>query len=401
MELNDQMMAWNTDVVESFNKLNFDKLLTPNLIEGLETFITYNKKHLEGYEIKKQHIDKPTRTRYFIKSSQINELPLIVLESIKIHDKGNVYHLVTRYKSFKIVPAQVLSWRELIDSTGIPKHTNMLHYTLYKNKVLYGRLNRHLFTRIVTESAFGKDKYIEGWMHLINNATNVSDPSAPKLFYSLVHTRDVTINELPDTSNKSNFIKFCNMIIRASDGSNRVDNPSRATAGTKEFADTSLTSLRFLHNVPSYYHSVGEPSFDDIYPKNVVNRLYYNLYTGYLQAEFPNSFDIVKEAEKYSDYYKKIIKTALWYQENWHSLGNRYSNVDLSTYYFDKKNNRYRDHFIDFAKCLSHYARDEQEYKMLLDEEYKTHKDYEKLLAKERNPSEFDKYEVKEEYVGK
>jgi len=65
-----------------------------------------------------------------------------------------------------------------------------------------------------------------------------------------------------------------------------------------------------------------------------------------------------------------------WYEEHWHELENRYPNIPLIDFTFSYKEDRFRDHFVDFAKCLSHYANDEKEYLELLKEEYKTHKSY-------------------------
>jgi len=385
-------IIWNTSTCEQFNKLNFDKMIMANNIQGLESYITYNKKQIEGYEVLKQHVGDISPTRYFIRTEDANEkIPGMVEKIIKVHDSGKIYSLVTKMSSFKIIPEKIFNWRNIIDLSGIPNHTNKIHYTLYKNKILFGRTHRHIYSRIVSESAFGKDKYLEAITHLLNNSMNVSDPSVAKLFYAFCHSRDITINELPDDSIKSNFIKFCNLVIKA-DGTNIVVNPSRSVKGTKEVADTSLTSFRFIHNIPSYYTDKGQKGFDDIYPYNVINRFYYNLYSGYLKTDFPDFIDFEKEAKKYESFYRSWIKSVLWYQENWHTLSNRYSEVSLDEFTFRKKEERFKDHFRDFAKCLSHYAEDKNEYYELLHIEYASHKAYESLLKQ-------DEFGVEEEQI--
>jgi hypothetical protein len=379
----DLMLINNTDSAEAFSKLNFDDLLTPNGIVGTESYLV-NKitdEKIEGFEVRKHHVKDPAPTRYFVRTEDINMLPAIVLDKRKVHSQGNVFYLCTKLQSFSYEPEKIFSWREIIDFTGIPCHTNPIHYSLYKNKVLFGRVHKHVYHRVVSESAFGKDKYLEWWRHLINNSMNVSDPSTAKLFYAVCHNRDVTINELPTDLGKSDFGKFTNMLMRLGDGSNDVANPSRATKGTKEVADTSLTTLRFLHNTPKYYHEKNKPCFDEIFPYNVVNRYYYNLYDGYLQASFPNSFNASKVAVKYSYFYKWLIRSVLWYEEHWDELENLYPDYDLSPFVFRAKEERFKDHFFKFAKCLSHYALSVEEYSSLLIEEYKSHRAYESLVG--------------------
>jgi len=392
----DLMVINHTNSAEAFCKLYFDDLIMPNNIQGTETYISYGKKHIEGYEVKKHHVKNPAPTRYFVPLDQIGKLPAQVKSTVKVHDSKNVYYLTKKdLLSFRIEPEKIFSWREIIDYSGIPKHTNLKHFTLYKNKVLFGRTHPHVYHRTVTESAFGKDKYLEWVRFLLNHSMNISDPSTAKLFYAICHNRDVTINELPTDISKSDFGKFTNMLMRLGDGSNDVANPSRATKGTKEVADTSLTSVRFLHNIPKYYHDKGKPCFDEIFPYNVINRYYYNLYDGYSQASFPECYNAREVAEKYEVFYRSWIKSVLWYEEHWQELPNLYPGVPLEKFRFKNSEARFKTHFLSFAKCLSHYALSEKEYVDLLVREYKSHKSYEKMVLKE----EYEVPVVKEEKV--
>lgn len=386
----DQMLIWHTKTINSFGSQNFDNILYPDNIVGTETYIVVgeDKKHIEGYVLSKRHKKDSTNTIYFLRTQDVDKLPMIISNVQKVHSKGNVYNLLTGGNSIRITPTKELSWRELIENSGIPEHTNPIHHTLYKNKVLYGRTKGQVFFRTITESAFGKDKYHEAIRLLLHQMCNLSDPTTPKLFYSACHNRDIRINELPESGSKADFIKLCNSLMRLGDGTTILDNRSRKTEGTSEVAHTEKLSTSFTHNIPKYYTDRGQKTFEEIFPYNVVNRYYYNLYDGFLEASFPNDINHEELAQKYAEFIKKWIKSALWYEENWHTLKNLFPDTDLTQYSFPPTENRFKDHFIDFARCLSHYAKDEIEYKMLLDTEYASHMRYRELIGQQPETEE-------------
>lgn len=369
----------------SFNLLKYDNILYASGIEGTEQYLIVgpqdDKRHIEGYVIKKHHTANPTPTLYFVKSSDINDLPILILKSEKIHYQNKVYNLVTQYHSLNFKPEQIMDWREIIDNSGIPSHTNERHYVLYKNKRLYARTHPHIFSRIISESAFGKDKYVEAFRFLLGDTMVISDPSSAKIFYAICHSSDITINELPDDSNKQDFGKMFNLFMRIGDKSNVVDNRARATSGTTETAKTDKLSVTFTHNIPEYYADKGKKTFEDIYSYNVINRYYYNLYEGYLQSEFPENMNHHELAAKYEKFYQNWIRSVLWYEQNWPRLKNKYPDISLDKYVFPKKEDRFKEHFRDFAKCLSHYAKNSVEYEGLLKDEYLSHMNYRKKIS--------------------
>jgi len=172
------------------------------------------------------------------------------------------------------------------------------------------------------------------------------------------------------------------MLMRIGDGTKILDNRARKTDGTLDEAHIGNLSVSFTHNVPSYYQHTIPPKkiFEEIFPYNVINRYYYNLYDGFLEANFPANFNYHEIAVKYQDFIKKWIKSCVWYEQNWQCLVNRYPVVSLAKYKFKDKEPRFKDHFIDFARCISHYAETQDEYIKLLDEEYKSHISYMRLI---------------------
>lgn len=388
----EQRDIWNTNTLNEFRNLNYDQLLFPSNIEGMETYIKlpntyYNGKKIaegetiQGFECVKKHKDDIADTLYFVRTQDVNNMPLLIKKSEKVMFSKKVYNLVTESVAMRIKPEKKMSWKQLVQFMGLPYHENPVDYALYKNKILYGRTNKQFYYRVVSPSAFGKTKLKESIKLLTNNMTIVSDPSAPKLFYAICRATDVTLNEMPDYSTKSSFIKFCNMLMNIGDKSKGVENPSRSINGTKEYAETDKLSVSFTHNPPDYYHKVGERGFDDIFPENVISRYYYNYYTGVLNFSVSESYNAVESAIKYQGFLKDWIKTMLWYEENWDNIINPFGTKYLDLFEFANDRPRFKDHFVDFAKCLAEFCDgDERKYAKLLKAEYDSHKKYEEVL---------------------
>lgn len=372
-------LIWNTNSCHAFNKLNFDNRIDYTDIDGTEMYLVVGeKKHLEGYIAKKLHVGKKVQTVYFIPTKYMEDLPLLIGKTTKIHSSGRVFHVIdSDYSKLRIVPEHVFSWRQLVQYTGIPTHTNKMHWLIYKLKRLYGRTKGKFYGRIVTESGFGKDKLVEAYRHLLGASMVVSDPTVPKVTYAVCHSRDLTINELPQTKDSV----LDNMLMRIGDGSNILDNRARATTGTHDVIDISNLSVFFLHNIAEYYHSKNKDCFEQVFTYNVINRYYYNRLDGALRASFPTNIDFNAIAEKYAPFYKAWIKSVYWYMENWQKLSNQYSDVSLDEFEFSEREERFRDHFLDFAKCVSHYAKDKEQYLRILRSDYLNHQAYKKDIA--------------------
>ena len=395
---NELMKIWNTSTLQEFSDLNFDNILFPSNIIDHETYIRPSRDkdapHCDGFEVHKKHKGDSVTTIYFVRSEDIPKFPIeIVKKPRKIHYNRKVYNLVTEINPCKIEPEKILTWRQIIDYSGIPVHTNQLHYTLYKMDVLYGRTKGQYYYRTITESAFGKDKYKESVRLLLDNMSLISDPTVAKLFYACCHNRDITINELPDNTGSTDFNKLCNMFMRIGDKTKKLDNRSRKTEGTYETAETKNLTVSFIHNIPQYYHDKGKKCFDDIYPYNVINRYYYNLYTGFLKFKQDYNYNPVETAVAYSDFIKAWIKSVLWYQDNWSQIENRFQEVFERkwTECFKKKEERFKDHFRDFALQASEYSEgDIKLYLQLLKEKFDSHMKYRELVEEEQAEISFE-----------
>jgi len=378
----EQRLIWNTATLNAFNNAFTDDVLYESNIEGTEQFIKVYDDHIDGFKCKKRHKGNATATVYFIRTQDAAEMPIKILDTEKVRYKNNVYMLVTSYKSLKITPEKHFSFKQMVDLSGMPSkdHSNPKHYTLYKMKRLFARIYGQMYGRIVTESAFGKDKYAEAINLLIEKPGGVilNDPTRAKIFYAACHNEDITINELPDDADKQTFNKFCNQIMRIGDGTKVLDNSARSTGGTTEQADVSRLSVFFTHNVPKYYIDKGKRHFDEIYPYNVINRYYYNHYEGHLLTKFPY-FDPVEVAKNHKEFIVKWLKSFLWYSEN---IGTLLNDMEMVCFYtFRKKEQRFLDHFELFCKAIKLYSNgclDTQNDLTAI--EYESHKDYERLV---------------------
>ncbi len=384
----EQTLIWNTECLLSFHNLNFDMMLDSSNLIGVETFIKLgfdkDSPTLDGYEFCKKHANSDVNTIYFMRTEDSIELPIIIQKVKKIRYSKKIYNLVEEYTPMKIKPEKLMSWRELINCSGVPMHTKELHYTLYKNVALYGRLKDQVYYRIVSESKFGKDKYKESLRILLGKMRILSDPSRANVYYSSIFNTDLTICELPSYANAEEFNKMVNQFIRIGDHTKVLDNPSRAkssnTDGTTfDISHIEHLSLSFLHNVPKYYHDKGKKGFDDIYPYNLVSRFYYVLLEGFMEAKFPHNINYKEVALKNQQFIKDWIKTCLWYEIHWNEIENPYPDFYLNKFIF-RQDSRFKDHFIDMAKCFSQYAENETEYMKLLIEYYKCHKNYDNLI---------------------
>jgi hypothetical protein len=257
--------------------------------------------------------------------------------------------------------------------------------------VTYGRLKGQVFYRIITESAFGKDKFKESIRILLGKCRVLNDASRPNVFYSAIYNKDITICELPSLTNGDEFNKMANQFMRLGDGTTILDNPSRAKSSdtegnTYDVAHTDKLSLSFIHNVQKYYHDVGKKGFDEIWSFNVISRFYYCLLDGFLEAKFPHNINHYELAVQHSQFIKDWIKTCLWFEEHWHEIENPYPEFYLDKFIFPKECPRFRDHFVDMARCFSQYARNDDEYMKLLIAYYEAHENYRKQISKEQEP---------------
>ena len=379
----DLNLCWDTNTIEAWGNMYFDNVIFSNNIVGLETYLVKGKgseeKHYEGFECRKMHKGNKTETTYFLMSKDLHKIPIMLDTNnglTKLHYRQKVWNIITGGTSLEIEPQRILTWREIIDYSGIPYHTKPKDWTRYKLKRLYARITGQLYQRAISESGFGKDKYVESYNLLIQKGCNISDPSRAKIFYSACHNKEITINELGVPTGQEQY-EYFNMMMRIGDETKILDNSKRATDGTKEKITLSKLSVSFTHNIKEYYHKKDKKCFEQLYPYNVINRYYPNKYEGYSQRQMkPRNVTHHELALKYDSFIKSWVKSVLWYEKNFENLPNRYPNIPLTDFVFKTKEDRFRTHFERFAHCVSHYAKDEKEYLEILKDDYENNRAY-------------------------
>ena len=364
---------WNVRTLSAFNNMNFDMIINKTNLRGTEQYISLSRQkedHVLGFEAVKRHKNKSVPTTYFIPTPKAEQIPIRIDQTIKQIFNSKVYNLVTDSTVMKIMPEKVYSFQELVNGSGLKDHTNPTHYTLYKIICLWCRLGKGC-VRIVTPSAFGKDKYLEMVRLLINRVTVLTDPTIAKLNNRIQHDKLIVLSEMPGETTGNGFRRFTNALNIIADDRQILDNRARAARGTSESADISSTSVMYIHN-PATYYSNGK-GFKELMFKSTYNRYIPFILEGYTQSKFTPNLNPYSFVKKHHTYLKNWIKSALWYEENWHTYIDPYF-VDLSKYKFNKSNERWQTNFVRLAKAVSLYAgEDKIMYDKLIDELYKSH----------------------------
>lgn len=367
---------WDVRTLMAFNQLNYDKMLTASNLLGNEQCIKLSRDSLDfidGFEAHKLHKNSTVKKTYFVPTLYAQQMPILIIPEAlrKVRYQSKVYNLLTNATSIKITPERILSFRRLVDESGLTTHTKPDHYTTYKIIVLTARLGK-LCARVVTESAFGKDKYIEMVRLLMNGTTVLTDPTIAKLINRIQHDKFVVISEMPGVMSGEPFSQLCNAFITIGDDRQVLDNRARATRGTTESAVISNKSVLFIHNPRKYYTDKGKQGFEDIYPYNVINRYFMVNLLGYTETRFTENLDNMEYCNEFSSVLKDWVKSALWYEEHWHTLKNE-RGIDWERFNFPKHEERFKVNFERIALAVSHYAESDEEYLSMLKLLYNQH----------------------------
>jgi len=376
---------WHTKSCLEFDKMMFNMRLGYEHVVSDEMYLTVEGKngkqaHLEGYVAKKTHQGNEFPTVYFIPTESIQYLPIIVKKTTKKHDAKKVYNVINDYASIKIEQKEVYTPRQLALLFGNPYHTNILHHTIHKYKRLIHFIEDGFTWRCVSESGFGKTVFDEALCHLTGEGIDVTSPSPAKLFWCIAKYKRVNVNEMPMAGSKEAETKLKNIMMCISQNSGTITNPSRSLPGVPEIVDISEHAVSFTHNVAQYYHSKNNKSFEEYFEYNVINRLYCQELKGNMILD-DQEINYKEIAEKYKDFYIDFIKTLKYLKQHKTEFKNKYPEIDIDKmYYFPKKEDRFKSHFFKFSKWASHFAKDVNQYKMILDEDYKTHVEYKELI---------------------
>jgi len=275
-----------------------------------------------------------------------------------------------------------MSFKELVDTMPSFKHTNPLHFTLYKIVAMVSYIDR-INTRISTEAGFGKDSVVNIIQQLVDSTVNIYGVTFAKLEFSLVN-KLMILNEMGNLKPEEK-MEMQQFLLATGGFSNTYTKRSRRTKDTQEMYDISKLSLMIFYNLPEYYINKAQEYFDQLFTQAVIDRFIPFVFEGRLTTKFEQLFDIDKTMVESEQLYKDCIATLNYFRQN--NLTEIEFNIPKEIEFIDKQNKplkRYERTFNIILKYVGEYSRTQEEFTMLATELYNCYLEYEKLLVREK-----------------
>ena len=366
----------HNDIIGSFNEELYSDIFTSENITSKKKCITLNNTKYYGYYLEKGH------KSYFMLDHKdehlIDKLPFKVNDCVETDFRGEVFKLITSNNITSIViPAEKrMGFRELVDSLPAFRHTNPLHFTLYKIVAVASWVDR-LNARITTDAGFGKDSVAGIIKQLVDSTVNIYGATFAKLEFSLTN-KLIILNELGNLKQDDKF-NMQEFLLAVGAFFNSYTKRTRKTSTTKENYDISKLSLLVFYNLPSYYIGKAQEYFDQIFTEAVCNRFIPFVFEGRLISKFETVLDTKSVMERNRSFFKDAIATLNYFRQN--NVTNIKYDVDSSISFSDKLA-RYSRTFNVILKYIGEYASDQKEFDLLSKELYKCYSSYEGLLIK-------------------
>ena len=367
----------HNSVIKHFKSLILTGVLTKEHCDCRKKAISLGeaKDKYYGYFLNKE--DKT----WFLPDEGIDNLPIKVDKSEEVDYKTDVFEFIQKYTSVKIPSSNDMEFRELIDTISNFKHTNPLHFTLYKIMTVTGFCNRINY-RVIAPAGFGKDCAVNNLNDLGCDVSNIYGATYAKLEYSLKFPF-LIFNEMgnlkkEDKENMQNFLLACGAFM------NSYVKKSRKSEGTQEIYDISNTSLGILYNPPQYYIEKGQEYFDVMFQPAVINRFIPFKFDGVIRVPNIPDIDSYEKAKENLPLYKKIISTLNYYKNN-DKICTENSDKKFildDSIEFNKYEDRYKRTFETICKYINLYAKDEEEFHKLTLELYSCFNTYKEEIRK-------------------
>jgi len=130
MELDKNL--FHNDSLQLFNDMMFSGILDVSNVVPKKKAITLDKEKFYGYFLEKD------KNMYFVEDATKDNTPILDKLPIRIKKKTeedynkNVFWFIDDWKSVKIPDDRALTLRKLVNTIADFKHTNPLHWKLYK-----------------------------------------------------------------------------------------------------------------------------------------------------------------------------------------------------------------------------------------------------------------------------
>ncbi len=314
--------------------------------------------------------------KYLIDRDIISKLPIKIIETSEVHHAKKVYHVIKQYQTVIFKQEMNYTFREMIDMFCEFKHTNPLHFLLYKLTVFASELDRVNF-RVATNAGFGKDSIWEA-LHILRRDVAVINPrTMPSLEYRLMN-KVLVLNEMSnmDSSQRDLIQEF---LLLCGDMRTTYEKSSRAGNKTKDYYNIKNLSLVCMFNDYEYYENIGKEKkfFDNTFTKAVMDRFVPFKFNGVLESsQFKLKEPEQDTVERNTLTYIKLLRTIEYFKHNWRNHIKPYTYVLESNKYSPREQGNL-DKILSFINL---YSKDEEEFKVLTTELLKCNSDYRTMM---------------------
>jgi hypothetical protein len=367
---------WYYDVLGNFKEQHHNQLLMKEHLISDRTPIQVGQE-ADGTKIFKNfYILKKSHIKYALEAEALQELPIIVDATKQKRHYRDVLDIITRYRSARYKPVKHYTFRELIDTLCPFTHENNRDFTLWKIIALTTLIAR-CNCRVSSAPAFGKDSVLKVLGDLTGDTVVVANPTIAKLEYRLGY-KVLMLNEFANLKTEDRY-GLEHFLQAAGDLSNVFEKHSRASANTNEVYDISKLSLLLAYNNIDCYPSASR-YFDNVFGEQTKQRFIPFKFDGIMVQKFatlPNAQEI---AEENKELYKEIVRTLMWYRENWmHELSEKdYKTKNGEAFGLQT---RWRQNFDTITHFIKLYAENEEEAQAMVGRLYNRHVSYIQMVG--------------------
>lgn len=390
------------DVIQAFNELHYSSLLTHEHIIKGRTPINVGSR--DDSEYRNYYLFEKNRIKYALPVEFVEELPILIDDSVELKYRTDVYDIITAFRSARFQEEKLRSFRELVDDLICFAHRSPIDYTLWKIIVFAAHITR-LVCRVSSPPSFGKDSAVKVLGDLLGDSVVVSNPTTAKLEYRLTN-KLIVLNELANLTGEEKR-SMEHFLLSTGDLSNIYEKRSRATAdySARETYNISKLSLILAYNNRECYPE-GSLYFDDAFQKATKERFLPLKFEGSIAQDIPRFPNAREMAESFTDDYKAIIRSIMWYRKHWHEEldGISYDVKDAQVYGL---RDRWAANFNTIVNFIKLYANEESEARLLTSALYNRHYDYLRMvksggfgLFDETHPREYEDGIATEEHIG-
>lgn len=364
----DREFFLHNDALTSFNIKLYADIFTEENIVSKKKALTVLDKKFYGYFLEKG------KEQFFAVDEFVKAMPFRIVSSQEKDFRNDVFTVITKIAPIKIPAEKKLSFRDMVDLTPAFKHTNPLHFKLYKLCAFTSYVDR-INMRVSTEAGFGKDSLMNIFSSLVNSTANLYGATFAKLEYVL-YNKLIILNELGNLK-KEELINMQEFLLATGAYFNTYTKRTRRTSSTQEQYDISDTSLVIFYNLPEYYTGRAQEYFDQMFTRAVINRFIPFVFEGRIITAFDTILDIDAMTDRNSQVYKDIIATINYYKEN------KVKNIKFDIpkeIVFGPELMRYERTFNTILKYVGEYAESQNEFNELSLELYNCYKKYQTLI---------------------